>query len=321
MLNQLIAKLKPSKRPGWKPLPHEVVRDENLKDKLHQNGFAILELLNQKQLKALTELYEQTHQLKAEQGGMFYGMYSLDLDYRKKVHEQIAEILQPVLEKHFKSYKNIINFFIVKLPGPKSELNIHQDMTSLDETRFSPLSIWIPLQDVNEENGALCIVPKSHFMFSPYRSISFDTPYGNISSAIAPYLRPVNLKAGEALMFDPRILHHSLPNMGNKPRVAIVAGIFPQDAEIITCFKEPEAESTIELLLQPDDFMFTNDNFFHNCTARPKTGIMVANVGKPMPPLTPAQFDRKCAELGIEPYDGKLAYLNETCQMIGEPVS
>lgn len=304
----------------WRPVPHSVVRATSLAEQLHTEGYSVAELFNQEQILLLKDLYNETHNLSSSEGGMFYGMYSLDLNYRKHVHHKISEIIQPALDTLFKDYKNVVNFFISKLPGPQSELNIHQDMTSLDETLFSPLSIWIPLHDVNEENGALCVVPRSHFMFSPFRSISFQTPYGNLSDEIAQYLRPVYMKAGQALIFDPRILHHSLPNFSNSPRVAIVAGIFPSEAEIITCYKEPEPDAAIELLLQPDDFMFTNDNFFHNCTARPKTGKTIATVGKPMAPLSTKAFKEKCALLGIQPYEGQLPFLKQPCKMIGEPV-
>jgi ectoine hydroxylase-related dioxygenase (phytanoyl-CoA dioxygenase family) len=320
MLEKLLAKIIPAKTAKWEPVLHEVVKDENLQAELHQTGYAIKSLLNDNQLKALSEIYHETHRLKAEEGGMFYGMYSLDLEYRKKVHEQIAAILQPVLEEHFVSYKNIINFFVVKLPGPKSELNIHQDMTSLDEFKYSPLSLWIPLHDIHEKNGAVCVVPKSHRLFSPYRSISFETPYGNLTEDIVQYLRPVYLKKGQALFFDPRILHHSLPNMSTEPRVALVAGIFPEDAEVITCFKEPQPKAEIELLLQPDDFLLTNTNFFHSCTDRPSTGETFKTVGQPMNSISAAEFRKKCMQLGILPYEGQIPFYKTDCSMIGEPV-
>jgi hypothetical protein len=317
---RLLSFLKKEPR-SWRPLPHTVIKDAGTAEIIHQEGFVVAEALDESQIQLLQKLYASTHDLKSDEGGMFYGMYSLDMAYRKKVHDAIAEILTPVFESFFKDYKNIVNFFITKLPGPKSELNIHQDMTAMDETKYSPLSVWIPLQDVTEENGALCVMPRSHFMLSPYRSISFEAPYGHLSSEIIRYLRPIRLKAGQVLIFDPRILHHSLPNLSSSPRVAIVAGIFPEEAEIITCFKEPEPSATIELLLQPDDFMFTNDNFFHHCTDRPKTGQPIARVGKPMPALTLKAFRKHCQDLDIQPYDKSLPFYNNTCHMIGEPLS
>jgi len=321
MLQALRSLLFPESEDNWTPVPHEVFRDEALKKTIHDDGYAILDMLSDEEVNRLLDLYGQTHKLSNESGGMFYGLYSMDLDYRRQVHEEIRTILSRALDGLFHDYKNIVNFFITKLPGPKSELNIHQDMTSLDESKYSPLSLWIPLHDVNEENGALCLVPRSHRFFSPYRSISFETPYGSLTQDIMPYLRPIILKKGQALCFDPRLLHHSLPNMSSAPRLAVVAGVFPKEADLITCFKEPSPEAQIELLHQPEDFLLTNTNFYMFCTDRPKTGDRIGFVGKPMAPLSSKKFAQLCKNAGVLPYEGALPFLNTECQMIGEPVS
>jgi hypothetical protein len=322
MLKALCSSFADGKKKKWEPVPNKVIKDHLLKNTIHEEGFAVLNLLSDVQVDALLELYHKTHRLFNDGGGgMFYGLYSMDLEYRKRVHIEIQQIIAPILEDHFIDFKNVVNFFITKLPGPKSELNIHQDMTSLDENKYSPLSIWIPLHDVHEQNGALCLVPKSHRFFSPYRGISFETPYGNITPDILPYLRPIPLKKGQALLFDPRLLHHSLPNMSSEPRIAIVAGVFPLEAQIITCFKDPDPKAEIELLLQPEEFLLTNTNFYLHCTDRPMTGEKIASVGKPMPPLTGKNFVKLCQEAGVLPYEGDLPFLKTPCQMIGEPVS
>jgi hypothetical protein len=194
-------------------------------------------------------------------------------------------------------------------------------MTALDEKQFSPLSIWIPLQEINEKNGALCVVPKSHFMFSPYRSISFQTPYQNITQEIIPFLRPVYLKLGQVIVFDPRILHHSLPNLSEEHRIAVVCGIFPAEAKIITCFKDHHPKAKIELLLQPDDFLITNKNFYNYCTSRPETGEFIDYADHEMIPINSNEFLSKCESLGIQPYEGKIPFINTNCQMIEEPIS
>lgn len=90
---------------------------------------------------------------------MFYSLYSRDIEYRKIVHESISEIMKPVYDSLFSDYKVVLNSFIVKVSGPESEFCLHQDSTSFDETKYSSLSVWIPLQDTNMSNGCMCVVP------------------------------------------------------------------------------------------------------------------------------------------------------------------
>jgi hypothetical protein len=304
----------------WEPVLHFVVKDTELREVLHTDGYCIVDFADESIIDQLCELYKRLHKLDNREGGMFYGLYSMDMAYRKEVHDAINEMLSERFDYFFTDYKNVINFFITKLPGPKSELNIHQDMTSLDENRFSPLSVWLPLQDINKDNGAVCLIPRTQYFFSPYRSISFTSPYQHLSQEVLPYLRPIYLKKGQALLFDPRVLHHSMPNLSKDPRIAIVSGIFPEEADIITCFKEPRSGSKIELLLQPEEFLLYNKNFYQNCTDRPETGERIGQVSKEMPSMSAREFRNLCEKYKVEPYEGSITFMNNNCEMIGEPV-
>ncbi len=249
---------------------------------------------------------------------MFYSVYSQDLAYREQIHQEVQQILQPTLDKWFKGYKNVINSYVIKLPGRASEFSIHQDTTALDETRFSPLSVWIPLQDISEENGAMCMAPGTHKLFSPYRGISFPFPFAKANETVRRYLEPVTLKAGEAVVFDPRVLHNSLPNLSDSPRIALICGIFPEEARFNICFKEnPEAE--IEIYDQDDDFLLKYPNFLHHCHDRPVSGEVVRKVEDKFPLMDDAQVEALLTDAGIEAKNLVLARSDESCNMIAEP--
>ena len=93
------------------------------------------------------------------------------------------------------------------------------------------ITFWLPLIDVNEENGSLKLVEsesaesmeclnkgneKHHEHFSSGESRGF-----NWNIAKPPNLSSVNLKAGNWLAFDSYSIHASNPNNSQKARLAL----------------------------------------------------------------------------------------------------
>lgn len=305
----------------WKPKKHTVFKENALADRIHITGFSVFKALSDDQLLELNELFQAEHSFDIKEGGMFYSMYSRDKAYRKRVHERIAEILKPTLDAHFKDFKNVVNAFVVKLPGEKSEFYVHQDTTALDEFKYSPLSLWIPLNDITEENGALAVIEKTHWFFSPYRGVSFGFPFKKINNTIKKYLKPVYMKAGEIMCFDNRIVHNSLANTSNAPRVAVICGIFPKEASFQTCYRAPEAYSPIETYVHDDDYMMNYPHFFYNCTDRPHSGMRGKTESRLFPEMSAEEFEELCTLNEIEvvnQLEGAEA-TTANCQLIAEP--
>jgi len=258
---------------GWQPVKREYVKDKTLAERIEDTGYAVAGTLDEATLAALEKHYQENHNFETPRGGMFYSLYSRDVQYRKTVHDEIGSILKPVYDSLFDDYRVVLNSYIVKVNGPESEFCLHQDSTGVDETKYSNLSVWIPLQDTNMENGCMCVVPHSHKMFSPYRGISFDGPFEKITDTLRRYLTPIELKKGEILLFDNRLVHNSVVNMSGNDRIVVMSGIYPTGAPLISCYKDPDvADSQIELIEQDDDYLITFPNFLHDCRCRPETG-------------------------------------------------
>ena len=62
--------------------------------------------------------------------------------------------------------------FQIKPPSKVSELNPHQDAPVIDETIDNGLFVWIPLCDINEQNGAIYVLPGSHLWQNHQRSLN-----------------------------------------------------------------------------------------------------------------------------------------------------
>jgi hypothetical protein len=247
-------------------------------------------------------------------------MYSRDLDYRKRIHLKIKEILEPFFDIHFKDFENVINTFVVKLPGEKSEFYLHQDTTAIDEFTASPLSLWIPLQDVDSKNGALALVEKTHWFFSPYRGVTIPFPFKNIANTVRKYLKPITLKKGEVLCFDNRIIHNSLENKSGEVRVAVVCGIFPKNPQFISCYQD-SSESDYEIYEHDSQYLLEYPQFFYDCTTRPTQGKVVERVRDLFQPMTKVEFEELCRMNDIPKKEEVISVSKDTaeCDLIAEP--
>lgn len=302
----------------WSPAQHTVFKDLALAEEIHIKGYKILPIINRVDIQKLKDLYDQLHTIKSKNGAMFYSLYSKDHEYRKLINQTIKEILSPTFDAHFVNYKNVVNIFINKLSGPESGFYTHQDTTALDEYEFSPLSVWIPLQDVDLKNGTLGVIEKSHWFFSPFRGITIPFPFTSINSTIREYLTPLSIKAGEALIFDPRIVHNSFPNLSGKDRIVVLSGIFPSQSKFITCYKEIAPESKIELIEQDDSYILENDNFYYDCHVRPTSGKLMKIVENDFPNMTADEFEELCYLNHIQKAPNTEDYLSN-CSFIAEP--
>ena len=285
---------------NWTPKKHSIIVDETIKEEIHETGFCIDGNIGQENIEKLKRVYQNFHNVKTKDGGMFYSLYSLDLAYRKNIHEALGEIMYPLYKQKFKDFKSVINSFIVKFKGEESAFTLHLDSTSLDEEKYSPLSVWIPLQDTTIENGCLCVVPKSHKIFYPYRGISFPTPFQDIEPTVRAYLQPIEMKAGDILLFDNRLVHFSPTNHSDKERIVVMSGLFPSEAKMQNCYQDVAKEnSPLEIYGQEEDFLLTNTTFFHDCTARPIVGEKIGELNIELPKFTKEQFEEEAAKRSI----------------------
>lgn len=307
--------------PGWQPARHTVFRDERLADQVHEEGFVVAPFASDSQIDDLRRLFARTHGIPRGEGGLFYSVYSRDYEYRATVDREARAILLPSFERTFVNYDNVVNMFVVKVPGPASEFPIHQDSTALDESRHSPLNCWLPLTGITRLNGPLAFARRTHRFASPYRGVSLAPPFASILPVVRRYLEPIEVPLGHAVLFDARMLHASLPNEGTEDRPVVLSGIFPAGSEIVTCYKNPAPGSPIELFRQPPEFLLRFPNFLHDCHARPVMGEVIDEVPDHLAPraMTEETFLRHCQSVGLEPCDAMPPAPERPCHMIGEP--
>lgn len=124
------------------------------------------------------------------------------------------------------SYKCMQTMFVSKKPGSNGS-PWHQDEASIPTRDRSLTAVWIPLVDVNTENGCLWILPESHKSGIIYERFPHNIPDVDsmpISRGFDPSgAVPVEMQAGSALVFSGYLLHNSNKNVSDiyRPTLSI----------------------------------------------------------------------------------------------------
>jgi hypothetical protein len=280
------------------PVEHFFIKSNSLKEEIYQNGFAVVDFLNPIELDKLEQLYANHHNLNVLDGGMFISTFSKDVQYRQNVYKEINNILHEKFDAYFFNYRNTVNAFVVKVPGKNGNVIMHQDVACLDETVYSWLNLWIPLQDVDEHNGALWVVPKSHFIFSPYRNTTSPPISNEFRKELYAYAKPVRLIRGQAIFFDSRIFHFSSTNESSKNRVVAFSRIFPKDAKVKVYFEKSFSDKTAEVEIWEcnDDYLIHDEAFCNK--DRPTKGRLTDTRQVLFPKISTATFLEIMDKLG-----------------------
>jgi hypothetical protein len=285
----------------------KVFKEDSLQDEFEEKGFIIVDFYNTEEVLFLLNLYRDLHP--KDEIGFFPSTFSKDKNYRKVADEEIRKVGQRSILKYLQNVKVVCGSYIVKSPGEKSIMDVHQDMTLVDESEFTGINIWCPLIDLTDDNGLLYALPKSHRIFPTYRGASVPTIYRDVYNKVMEYSVPLYLKAGQAIIFDQSILHWSKPNLSNEVRPVTNIYFTHQDARFQICYyNESVSKGKIEVFEQDDSFMTNFEQFGENIYDRPKIGKSLGLVDYNFPLLTDKMLDEK---YGFEKKKTKLGFFQK----------
>ena len=207
-------------------------KDLTLEKEFEQEGFVVLpEFLNNHQIEAASTLYNQTH-LQMIQAPMWHTLYSNDFDIKQKVRIALEKICLPAIQEVYRHNCIGSGYFMIKNHGADSASKPHQDPSFIDYNKYNSGTIWIPLTDINTTNGYMYIYNKSHHNFtSPiayFQKQAIEEKYEEIKKACTP----IFIKKGDALFFNHRVIHGSVPNLSGTARPVIAYSIFPNEAQL-----------------------------------------------------------------------------------------
>lgn len=248
----------------YKMMP--IFRDEERQRFFEKEGYIVLPLLNETEIEDLKQFYTSLN-IKDEKGfGFHVSMDQTDKEMCRVVREKIWSVVLPKLDEHLKDFKPFVASFVVKDPNPKGVVPAHQDWTFTDgeDDGFASITCWTTLVETSINNGGMGVIKGSHkLMQNPRPSPSPQTPVplGEHMFSIFPYLKTIDMKPGEVLMFDNRTFHASPPNTTDDIRLAVGVGVTQKDARLIHYYLKPDGlKSTMLKYAVDEDFFLKYNN-------------------------------------------------------------
>lgn len=209
-------------------------RDPDLQARLEHDGYVVVPLLSPDEVAGLRTAYADLGTAPGDPGMACHSSFhSYDPDYKTSVDHAIRAVLDRHLESVFDRQRALPCNFINKYPGGMGGFGLHQDLSLVDESRFRSVEVWIALEDTDERNGQLWMVPQSHTWLPTVRGIqSFPFAFGDASRRIIDrHGVPVPVSAGTAVVFNHATLHFSFPNRADTPRLVAITDLIPEEAE------------------------------------------------------------------------------------------
>jgi|ERR1043165_1170634 hypothetical protein len=237
--------------------------DIDIQQKFDRDGFVVVNLLPRETTLQLIQLYGELEGAKGtantNQNSYELSFFDKNVEAKKKKFNSIYELLKSNIDSYLIDYKPIIVNLFNKAPST-GEVPIHQNWTFVDESKYSSVSVWCPLQNVDRQNGTLEVVPGSQKVISDYRGPSIPWVFDNLNPILKEkYMVPLNLEPGQVGIIDDALVHYSGINNSQNERKAVQLILKPAEAMTIHCYKDSEDSEDLHIIDVNEDFYFDFD--------------------------------------------------------------
>jgi len=234
----------------------QVFNDPTLEQKFRRTGYVLIPgLLDGNGLNVLLKLYEK-HKLHFD-GPFHTSHFSADVDYKREVHNAIAKEVFEKAKTYLKDYMPLFGNFMIKNPNQDAGMDLHADWTYVDENLHTSVAIWVPLIDVNEENGCFGLIEGSHEVTNLIRGPLIQQSSRDRDHIWAKkFGKLIPMNAGDAIIYTHRLLHYSPPNKSTTTRPAINLSLVPSKAPVVHyCMPEGNNEILCYDVTTPDFYI------------------------------------------------------------------
>jgi len=182
-----------------------------------------------------------------------------NVEYKRRAFDLIKSSFEAHIARYLNGYRILSCNFYVKPPGTGTFV-IHQNWPTIPNINDTTVTVWCPLQDVVETNGAIQFVPGSHKILPYVEGPACPGYFNNFrQTLIDKYLKPNEMSSGEAMIFDDGLIHWSANNDSDKPRIAIQIACVPADCTPTFHFFDSRHPERFELIEADTDFYLDSD--------------------------------------------------------------
>jgi ectoine hydroxylase-related dioxygenase (phytanoyl-CoA dioxygenase family) len=245
-------------------VPKPLFVDAEIQKKFDRDGYVKLPMLNATEVVELRDYYLSLHHDHIKDYGFHISLENESDDYRTGVFKKLFGTIMPNLDPLLRDYQAFTASYVIKEAGLQNIVPPHQDWNFVDETEFCSATVWIPLMDVNKNNGALGVIKGSHKLFNLPRASPSPQAKSILSDHVFnlfPFVEVIEMKAGEALVFNNKTIHASPPNISGITRIAAGIGITQKDAQLLHYYQTPGEKEVVEVYeVDPQFFPLYNNS-------------------------------------------------------------
>lgn len=227
---------------------------------MQQHGFVIIDVLDTNEVAYLNSMCG--HYLKCNDSDFVSSSHYLNQEDSIIINKALHELLLPKINKQFPDLELLGGTLATKYKG-NAVLKAHNDWTIVDESNYNSYNIWLPLVATNSENGTLCLIPASHKWAQAYRGYAIPNYYDTYTQKFLPIGYEPQLRAGQAIIYNHRLIHYSKPNTTNIPRNVAIIGLKDKRATLRVAINVNNNISTYEVT-QNDFYNFNADTIIAN---------------------------------------------------------
>ncbi|MBC3808340.1 phytanoyl-CoA dioxygenase family protein [Undibacterium seohonense] len=263
--------------------------DSKIEAQFRSEGYVILDLFNDEEIRQMQACYRTVEEMHS--GPIGVSVLTDQLSERARISATLSPIFANRLMPLLNDYRIAVSSFVVKQQEcAQGKFPLHQDPSFIDESEQAGLSIWCPLQDVDQTNGNLGIVPRSHLL-NPYYRTTCMLPYPELESLIEErYIRYLPMRAGQVMIMDHRMIHGSPTNLSKQTRVVAVGVGVPRQLDLLYCHVDPfHSADVLEVYAVAEDFYLRN-----TFGQRPTEGQHLRNLPYQVARLTPEMLEQHC---------------------------
>jgi ectoine hydroxylase-related dioxygenase (phytanoyl-CoA dioxygenase family) len=223
-------------------------------------GYHVVDLLDGELIDELRALYDS---LDIDRGHDFLAT-SNDLERAdaRRVHDRIVDLLADRLEQAVPGHTPFLSGFISKGAASGGPTAFHQDLSYTDERTHRATLLWIPLVDVDEDSGALQVVPGSHRLAEGPRPSGLDhLPTAPLQDEWVQRAETATLRAGQAVVYDAALVHGAHTNAVDTVRPAVAVALAPTGADLVHVHVDADGNGLTGYVVDVDYYM--GQGLFH----------------------------------------------------------
>ncbi len=244
-----------------------IFKNEEHQKQFAKDGYVLLSLLNSEEVESLFSYYNNQEFDNKIEAGFHISLDNENEDLVKEVGSKIKEVLAPKMTGLLDDCKIFTASYVIKEPGLQNIVPPHQDWTFVDEDQFCSATVWTALVDVTEKNAALGVIRGSHNTFNHKRSSpspQSKSPLADHIFTLFPFVDIIEMKAGQSLIFNNRLIHASPPNLSDQARVAVGIGITQSEAQLKHFFQNPQSGKLEEYNVDETFYTWFNNKRLSN---------------------------------------------------------